>query len=192
MGGLRCKTLQPVVHRPSVGEKMACPKRGFAPGRSSQLKFPLVARMSWRGLGGSSREPSRRGRPAGADAAPARRLGAGLGHCAHRGLYPPPCLQVGAAVSRRRPSRRGRHTPGGGRCPLHTCAPAATRGRRTHPPADRGTDARGPCTVRVGDRRGRRIAPPICRSCEGFPPRPALAVTKGVPFATPRPAIQSP
>ena len=29
---------------------MACPKRGFAPGRSSQLKFPLVARMSWRGL----------------------------------------------------------------------------------------------------------------------------------------------
>ncbi len=29
---------------------MACPKRGFAPGRFSQLKFPLVARMSWRGL----------------------------------------------------------------------------------------------------------------------------------------------
>jgi hypothetical protein len=29
---------------------MACAKRGFFPGRSSQLKFPLVARMSWRGL----------------------------------------------------------------------------------------------------------------------------------------------
>jgi len=33
---------------------MACPKRGFAPGRSSRLKFPLVARMSWRGLWGDS------------------------------------------------------------------------------------------------------------------------------------------
>src|SRR2546422_11777661 len=33
---------------------MACPKRGFAPGSSSQLKFPLVARMSWRGLGGGA------------------------------------------------------------------------------------------------------------------------------------------
>ena len=29
---------------------MACARRGFFPGRSSQLKFPLVARMSWRGL----------------------------------------------------------------------------------------------------------------------------------------------
>ena len=29
---------------------MACAKPGFSPGRSSQLKFPLVARMSWRGL----------------------------------------------------------------------------------------------------------------------------------------------
>src|SRR5215510_3562772 len=50
MGGLRRKTLQPVVHWPSVGEKMARAKAGFFPGRSSPLKFPLVARMSWRGL----------------------------------------------------------------------------------------------------------------------------------------------
>jgi hypothetical protein len=36
---------------------MACAKPGFSPGRSSQLTFPLVARMSWRGLplkGGSA------------------------------------------------------------------------------------------------------------------------------------------
>src|SRR5262252_7656932 len=50
MGGLRRKTLQPVVHWPGAAEKMARPKAGFFPGRSSPLKFPLVARMSWRGL----------------------------------------------------------------------------------------------------------------------------------------------
>jgi hypothetical protein len=30
---------------------MVCAKPGFSSGKSWQLKFPLVARMSWRGLG---------------------------------------------------------------------------------------------------------------------------------------------
>ena len=33
---------------------MGCAKRGFFPALSSQLKFPLVVRMPWRGLTGDS------------------------------------------------------------------------------------------------------------------------------------------
>ena len=44
------KTLQDVVHSQILGGKTGAAKGGFSPGRSSQLKFPLVARMSWRGL----------------------------------------------------------------------------------------------------------------------------------------------
>ena len=43
------KTLQDVVHSQILGGKRALPS-GIFPGRSSQLKFPLVARMSWRVL----------------------------------------------------------------------------------------------------------------------------------------------
>src|SRR6266581_7071449 len=44
------KTLQDVIHGQILEGKPGAAKRGFAPGRSSRLKFPLVARMSWRGL----------------------------------------------------------------------------------------------------------------------------------------------
>src|SRR2546428_451931 len=44
------KTLQDVIHGQIREGKPGAAKRGFAPGRSSQLKFPLVARMSWRGF----------------------------------------------------------------------------------------------------------------------------------------------
>src|SRR5215831_3886662 len=44
------KTLQDVVHEQILEGKTGAAKRGFSPGRSSQLKFPLVTRMSWRGL----------------------------------------------------------------------------------------------------------------------------------------------
>jgi hypothetical protein len=44
------KTLQDVVHWQILEGKTSTAKRGFFPGRSSPLKFPLVARMSWRGL----------------------------------------------------------------------------------------------------------------------------------------------
>src|SRR4029453_5336923 len=45
------KTLHDVVHEQILEGKTGAAKRGFSPGRSSQLKFPLVTRMSWRGLG---------------------------------------------------------------------------------------------------------------------------------------------
>jgi hypothetical protein len=44
------KTLQNVVYRRIVGGKMGCAKRGFSRAISRRLKFPLVERMSWRGL----------------------------------------------------------------------------------------------------------------------------------------------
>ena len=44
------KTLHDVVHEQILEGKTGAAKRGFSPGRSSQLKFPLVTRMSWRGL----------------------------------------------------------------------------------------------------------------------------------------------
>ena len=44
------KTLQDVVHEQILEGKTGAAKRGFFPALSSQLKFPLVARMPWRGL----------------------------------------------------------------------------------------------------------------------------------------------
>src|SRR6266516_1036940 len=44
------KTLQDVVHRQILEGKTGAAKRGFFPALSSQLKFPLVERMLWRGL----------------------------------------------------------------------------------------------------------------------------------------------
>jgi hypothetical protein len=45
------KTLPDVVHRQILEGKTGAAKRGFFPALSSQLKFPLVERMLWRGLG---------------------------------------------------------------------------------------------------------------------------------------------
>src|SRR5215813_12491919 len=46
------KTLQDVVHEQILEGKTGAAKRGFFPALSSRLKFPLVTRMSWRGLVG--------------------------------------------------------------------------------------------------------------------------------------------
>src|SRR5262249_661737 len=44
------KTLQDVVHEQILEGKTGAAKRGFFPTLSSRLTFPLVARISWRGL----------------------------------------------------------------------------------------------------------------------------------------------
>jgi hypothetical protein len=48
---LLLKTLQDVVYGRILAGKTVAAKPGFFPALSSRLQFPLVARMSWRGLG---------------------------------------------------------------------------------------------------------------------------------------------